>query len=88
VAVEATPHEGLDPPEVVVHRALAIGADACRPQHALELVLDVLVPHEPPSVDVEVARRDRCRPAPDPGELPDGGFGEDSHSTSRSRSAW
>ena len=58
------------------------------PQHAVELVLDVLVPHESPSVDVEVARGDRSDLASDPCELPDGGFGDDGHSTSRSRRVW
>ena len=57
-------------------------------QHAVELVLDVLVAHQAPPVDVEVARRDRGAVPSDPCELPDGGFGDDGHSTSRSRRVW
>ena len=57
-------------------------------QHAVELVLDVLVAHQPPAVDVEVARGDRSDVPSDPCELPDGGFGDDGHSTSRSRRVW
>ena len=88
VAVEAALHERLDAPEVVVDRPVAVGAAAGAPQHAIELVLDVLVAGQSPAVDVQVTGGDRSDVASDPCELPDGGFGDDGHSTSRSRRVW
>jgi hypothetical protein len=82
--VEPSVHVGLDPAEVLVHRPVAVGALAPAPQHRLELLLDVLVADQPTSVHVQIARRDRCRLPSEPCEVPDGGFGEDGHNTSRS----
>ena len=88
VAVEATLHERFDAPEVVVDGPVAVGAAAGASQHAVELVLDILVTRQSPSVDVQVTGGDRSDVASDPCELPDGGFGDDGHSTSRSRRVW
>ena len=59
LAVDPAAHVRLDPLQVVVDGAVAVGPLARIPEHGVELVLDVLVADEPTSVDVEVARGDR-----------------------------
>ena len=86
--IDAAAHERLDATQVVVHGSMAVGARPRASQHAFELVLDVLVAGQPPAVDIQVTGCDRGDVAPDPCELPDGGFGDDGHSTSRSRRVW
>src|SRR3546814_15020742 len=82
LAVEATPHEGLDAIDVLVHGSVPVGALSGGSEHRLELVLDILLSNQAPSVDVEVDGRDRCVSSPDPCELPDSGFAYDGHCTS------
>ena len=84
LAVDAPADVRLDALEVVVDGAVAVGPLARVPEHRVELVLDVLVADQATSVDVEVARGDRRLVPPDPRELPDGVFGDEGHSTSRS----
>src|SRR3546814_18544743 len=60
LAVEATPHEGLDAIDVLVHGSVPVGALSGGSEHRLELVLDILLSNQAPSVDVEVDGRDRC----------------------------
>ena len=86
--VDASTDERFDAPQVVVHRPMAVGAGPGAAQHTLELVLHILVACQPPSIDIQVTGRDRSDVAPDPCELPDGGFGDDGHCTSRSRRVW
>src|SRR3546814_14971428 len=74
LAVEATPHEGLDAIDVLVHGSVPVGALSGGSEHRLELVLDILLSNQAPSVDVEVDGRARCVSSPDPCELPASGF--------------
>ncbi len=88
VAIEAPLHERLDASEVVVDGPVSVGAAASAPQHPIELVLDILATGQSPAVDVQITGGDRSDVSSDPCELPDGGFGDDGHSTSRSRRVW
>ncbi len=85
--IDAAPHEGLDASQVVVHGPVAVRSLLGAAHHHIQLVLHILATHEPAPIDVQVAAGDR-RAASYPCELPDGGFADDGHSTSRSRRDW
>ena len=85
--IDAALHEGLDASQVVVHGPVTVRSLLGAAHHHIQLVLDILATHEPAPIDVQVAAGDR-RAASYPCELPDGGFADDGHSTSRSRRDW
>src|SRR3546814_16213487 len=82
LAVEATPHEGLDAIDVLVHGSVPVGALSGGSEHRLELVLDILLSKQSPSVEVAVDGRDRCDASPDHCDLTDRGVAINGHSTS------
>ena len=83
-AVEVLGHVLGDAVEIGGH-GVTRGAVGRLPHQRRQSPLDVLGPHLPAPVDVEVAADDGDVVAPEPGEFLDGGFGDHGHGASSIR---